>query len=114
MTILNIFATGIGWGMGNTTSIVNNCGFNTSGIAAKLCYDLVLNGYDDWFLPSKDELNQLFLQQSVVGGFAPSDYWSSSEYAYYTAWSQHFYVYFGYQQNNVKMSVYHVRAVRTF
>jgi hypothetical protein len=48
------------------------------GVAARKCDDLALNGYDDWFLPSKDELNQMYLQRSVIGGFHKC-YWSSSE-----------------------------------
>ena len=37
------------------------------------------NGKDDWFLPSKDELNELFLERVSVGGFSTDNYWSSSE-----------------------------------
>ncbi len=33
----------------------------TAVYAAKLCDDLIYNGFDDWFLPSKDELNLLFV-----------------------------------------------------
>ena len=50
--------------------------------AAKLSADLVCAGYDDWFLPSKDELNLVYekLHQEGLGGFASADdYWSSSE-----------------------------------
>ena len=47
----------IGSGNANTNAIVTSQG--SGNYAAKLCYDLVLNGYDDWYLPSKDDLNQL-------------------------------------------------------
>jgi len=74
-------STAIGTGKQNTTDILAGCA--TAGIAARLADDFTLNGYDDWFLPSKDELNELFVNRLVVGGF-PSDpilffYWSSSE-----------------------------------
>jgi hypothetical protein len=70
--------SGIGTGQNNTTAIVNGC--NTAGIAASLCYELVLNGFDDWFLPSKDELNQLYLNKDLIGGFVTYySYWSSTE-----------------------------------
>lgn len=52
--------------------------------AAQLCYDLNHGGYDDWFLPSQDELKQMYtnLKAQGVGGFSDSGYWSSSEFSY--------------------------------
>ena len=60
--------------------------------AAQLCNDLVLNGYDDWFLPSKDELNELYKNKDLIGGFSDEWYWSSSEDpdAGPDTWSQNF------------------------
>jgi len=85
--------TAIGTGQANTTAIIAQVDHYTS--AAKLCDDLeIINitTYDDWFLPSKDEL-ALMYTNGIVGG--SGDYWSSSEYAEYdgnyaddTAWSQ--------------------------
>jgi hypothetical protein len=69
-------ATAIGTGQANTTIIVNSCG--EAGIAARICNDLVLNGYSDWFLPSIDELSQMYLQKDAIGGFTANYYWSSS------------------------------------
>lgn len=42
------------------------------------CLDLTLNGFSDWFVPSKDELNLLYQQKNIVGGFGTGDYWSST------------------------------------
>ena len=67
----------VGTGETNTTSIVNALG--SGSYAARLCYDLSLGGYDDWFLPSKDELNLMPQQEGVIPGFAVASYWSSSE-----------------------------------
>ncbi|MEI7981441.1 MAG: DUF1566 domain-containing protein, partial [Bacteroidota bacterium] len=103
-------STAIGTGQANTTAIVNGC--STAGIAARICNDLVLNGYDDWFLPSKDELNQMYLQQAVIGGFTGDHYWSSSEASADNAWYQTFYS--GSQSTTSKSSNYDVRAVRAF
>jgi hypothetical protein len=82
--------TSIGTGAANTAAIVAGC--SESGIAARICNDLVLNGYNDWFLPSKDELNLMYenLKLNGIGGFAPNYYWSSSEGSSYDAWLQNF------------------------
>lgn len=57
------------------------CAFGDGTVAAKTTQDLSLNSYDDWFLPSKDELNAMYtnLHQTSLGGFIESSYWSSSE-----------------------------------
>jgi hypothetical protein len=105
--------TSIGTGNQNTADIINGCG--TAGIAARLCGDLVLNGYSDWYLPSKDELNKLYLNQTAIGGFSAAYYWSSSEHTSYNAWGQDFY--YGYQDYNGygnKSNPNYVRAVRAF
>ena len=67
----------IGTGKINTTKIVE-C-YGEGNYAAKLCDDLVLNGYDDWYLPSIDELKILCENRYLIGGFIDTDYWSSSE-----------------------------------
>ena len=108
-----IGATGliIGTGKSNTTNIVQFLG--AGNYAAKLCDDLVLNGYSDWFLPSKDELNELYKNKELIGDFANAHYWSSSETNANYAWGQHFST--GYLYNfNSKHYTYRVRAVRTF
>lgn len=83
-------ATGVILGTGdeNTDYIMSGC--STSGIAARLCGDLNINGYDDWFLPSRNELDSLFDHRSVVGGFTEDTYWSSTEYDDNNAFSQNF------------------------
>lgn len=101
----------IGTGNQNTIDIMNGC--TTVGIAARICGDLVMNGYSDWYLPSKDELNKLFINKNDIGNFSSDSYWSSSEYNYVFVWSQNFTTGlqdFGYNKNNA----YHVRAVRSF
>jgi len=88
-TSIGTTSLAIGTGKTNTAKIIAQAGHITS--AAKLCNDLVVGDYTDWFLPSKDELNQMYAELKVngVGGFAASDYyWSSSEYASNAAWAQ--------------------------
>ena len=104
------FATSVGTGMINTVSIINGCG--ESGIAARICYNLQLNGYNDWYLPSKDELNLLYQKKEQIGNFQNSYYWSSSEYSSNEAWEQNFST--GNQLIYGKYDPISVRAIRTF
>ncbi|MFD2199992.1 DUF1566 domain-containing protein [Shivajiella indica] len=106
--------TALGTGQSNTTAIVNAQG---DGIyAASLCNDLVLGGYDDWYLPSLDELNKLYLSKDVIGNFVGNgaSYWSSTEADYINgAWAQSFT--YGTQFDDSKLFDYpYVRAVRSF
>ena len=66
-TVTGATATVLGTGNANTNTIVAVQG--AGSYAAQLCYDLVLNGYSDWYLPSKDELNKLYLNRIAIGGF---------------------------------------------
>nr|NQU89908.1 DUF1566 domain-containing protein [Bacteroidota bacterium] len=86
-------STGIGTGAQNTIDILEDC--TTPGIAAYVCDTLTLNGYSDWFLPSKDELHEILLNEDSIeatsianGGdyLCPINYWSSSEYSANMAW----------------------------
>jgi hypothetical protein len=104
--------TAIGTGNQNTIDIMNGC--STAGIAARLCGDLVLNGYSDWYLPSKDELNQLYINRNDIGGFANAWYWSSSELVNGNAWMQYLYSFQSNQGTHYKEGYYNVRAVRAF
>jgi len=108
-TFIGGTSTLLGSGQMNTTAIVNGC-MNPS-IAAYMCNALVLNDYSDWYLPSKDELDKLSINQIAIGGFAADFYWSSSEDSAVTAWGQHF---TGGQNAFGKSNGYRVRAVRSF
>ena len=101
--------TAIGTGNQNTIDIMNGC--SQVGIAARLCGDLVLNGYSDWYLPSKDELNQLLTNQTAIGDVTHNFYWSSSEYSTALAWWSSFDFNIGPQW---KSFIGYVRAVRAF
>ena len=80
--------TAVGTGNQNTIDIVTGCA--DAGTAARICSDLVLNGYSDWYLPSKDELNLLYTNHVAIGGFVVGDYWTSTEVNSTNAWYQGF------------------------
>jgi len=101
----------LGTGSANTDNIiVQNGGGSTYAAGLARAY----NGgsYTDWFLPSKDELNKLYINKVAIGGFFADFYWSSSELNAYVAWGQAFIN--GYQYGNYEYSAYRVRAVRAF
>ncbi|MCX6188889.1 MAG: DUF1566 domain-containing protein [Bacteroidetes bacterium] len=88
VAIVGADGTSLGTGNQNTIDIATSC--SEAGTAAKLCSDLVLDGYSDWYLPSKEELNLLYQQRTLIGGFAKDTYWSSSEVNTICAWIQSF------------------------
>jgi hypothetical protein len=92
-----LIAKGLGMGRANTRAIVAAFGATTN--AAKYADDLVCGGKDDWFLPSKNELdiafnrlaqNRVAGNDTPVGGFNKGYYWTSSDYNNKTAWTQYF------------------------
>ncbi|MDR3343315.1 MAG: DUF1566 domain-containing protein [Treponema sp.] len=105
----------VGFGKRNTQLIVVFLRKNReSGKAAQLCDALRYNGYDDWFLPNKGELDLMYknLKQKGIGDFTNSYYWSSSQTNDDLTWNQGFSD--GTQYYDFKYRVYCVRAVRAF
>jgi TolB-like protein len=106
--------TVVGTGKRNTELIVERLRqWGESGRAAQLCASLNFDGYNDWFLPSKDELDLMYknLKQKGLGGFGSSWYWSSSQYTNAT-WIHYFGD--GRQDYHHKHNTHAVRAVRAF
>ena len=126
---------GLGTGRAATAAIVAR---HTAGAVTKASYAAgVADAYttvsaSDWFLPSKDELNEVCKYARNTGqaagagavctdgssatlrGFASGNYWSSSENDATFAWYQYFFT--GSQDANFKTNTnpYHVRPVRAF
>ena len=123
--IANASNPNIGAGNYNTDLILELC--DQTGIAAEICANLNLNGFDDWYLPSKDELNLMYnnLHLYGFGNFVMdfnnpmnSWYWSSTdgESNGEAAWVQSFYDE-GYQATydvGIKTFDNNIRAVRGF
>ena len=99
--------TAIGTGRTNTDNMVAGC---ASGAANSV--RTYTGGGVSWFLPSQDELNQLYTERTVVGGFAAAFYWSSSQNDALSAWLQSFGS--GLQAIDDKIYTRDVRPVRAF
>jgi hypothetical protein len=109
-------ADGIGAGLKNTAIIIaDQSTVDGNSFAATVCneYSVTVGGvtYGDWYLPSKYELNLLYLQKTVVGA-TNNIYWSSTEIGFNTAWCQSFVT--GNQFANFKDPPTYVRAIRAF
>jgi len=129
-------ATDIGKGMSNTNKthmLITGTGqAPASSYAAGIAWAYINNSKTDWFLPSKDELNELCKYakntgQAVGGGiecaggsraelrgFSAANYWSSSEMIdnFDSAWYQNFSI--GYQSDGMKVNAMYVRPIRAF
>ena len=76
------FGTDIGTGASNTAIMLSSCSNSSfdSNTAANIASSYTLNGYHDWFLPSRDELNLIYAQ-NLISEPSPYDisWWSSTE-----------------------------------
>ena len=104
-------AKGIGKGSSNTKKIISAQG-KTGNYAALICSKYKGSGYTDWFLPSHNELKELYNQKNVVGGFEDSPYWTSTERDINYAWKLNFAD--GSWIPGAKFNPARVRAVRAF
>ena len=114
----NTRAKGDGFGAGRSNSeiiIANEDPTNPDDFAAALCNEYsVTDGsvtFGDWYLPSKYELNLLYLVKGTVG-IPNQSYWSSTEFNNVQAWIQIFGD--GTQTNVSKNGSNYVRAIRSF
>ncbi len=75
-SVIGVSGWNIGDGFTNTQMILD---YMSGDIAAELAASYTQNGFNDYFLPSRDELNEMYLHRDMVGGFDLTWYWSSSE-----------------------------------
>jgi hypothetical protein len=111
-TTTGVTGTAIGTGLANTNAIITSQGATATSYAAGLARAYRGGGYTDWYLPSKDELNKLYLNRIAIGSFANNFYWSSSEVDNLYAWFQYFGN--GVQGDGDKDFSFYVRAIRAF
>lgn len=105
-------STALGQGTLNTEIIVSSLG--AGSYAAKACESLVLQGFSDWYLPTVAELNAIYLNKDIIGGFTGTEeYWTSSEFNSNLAWLYQFGI-GSYIALDKLSQVKPVRAVRSF
>ena len=112
-TFLGAKVDDIGSGLNNTNTIVAKCSSTTN--AASICYNLELNGYSDWYLPSVLEMDEVVMKANKVDPYLlnlGSFYWTSSEYdgddgLVYNVYNESYGI-------SAKGNSRRVRAIRTF
>lgn len=111
LTGIVAFGTTLGYGKVNTEKIVQAC---PQEGAARVAYNVVLNGYDDWWLPSIDELMLLYRSRLIIGGFNEGGaYWSSTAYIFKD--QAYFYSFLGGRVGYVSKSfMFGIRPIRYF
>ncbi|MFP5042936.1 DUF1566 domain-containing protein [Parasediminibacterium sp. JCM 36343] len=114
-TITGAIFAGEGSGGTNTDKIIAVLGNGNN--AASICRNYRGGGFSDWYLPSINELELIYLNNNVVGGIQGATiYWSSTESTQNGttfAWGQN--LNDGMQYQDVyEYSKYCVRAVRKF
>jgi hypothetical protein len=111
----NATSTAIGDGLANTTGIVSTLG--TGSYAAQVCNDLTFASSSNWFLPTLDEIEQMYvkLHANGLGNFQNAKYWTSSELSANSAWFRDFAISTGQTAGtSTKTISYVVRAIRSF
>ncbi|WP_308993358.1 DUF1566 domain-containing protein [Mariniflexile litorale] len=122
--LLNNTQQTIGSGLANTQAIA--AAYPDIETAAKLCLNFEYNEYDDWYLPSLDELNLIYINKNKINPTAiandgeafqaldddRSNYWSSSEGGEMNAWLIQFDT--GVTKTYYKTYIQHMRAIRAF
>ena len=103
----------LGTGAQNSVDILAECA--DLGTAARLCANTIQDGYSDWYLPSQDELNKLYLNRTAIGGFTSGGYWSSTQFEFEVNNHAVYQLFSNGAQNGIsKDSLFNVRAVRSF
>jgi len=81
-TLLGTTSSDVGEGLDNTSKILGQSGYDSANSGASICNEWVERTFDDWFLPSLDELEIMYdeLHAHGVGNFpTTTSYWSSTE-----------------------------------
>ena len=102
----------IGSGWANTVDVLKQGNTDPGISAAAYAAAYENNGYTDWYLPSKDEIFELYEHMAATDTLPGRDYWSSTEYVLNSVWTQH--AGNGPQYRRMKANVIHARPIRAF
>ena len=90
--VQRVLAKTFGMGEANTSQIAQR--YRGGNYPARYASRLVFGGFDDWYLPSKEELRLVYRTLGTanprLGNFGKSFYWTSSEYDLNNAWTVNF------------------------
>ncbi len=90
--VQRVLAKAFGMGEANTSQIAQR--YRGGNYPARYASTLVFGGFDDWYLPSKEELRLVYRTLGTatprLGNFGKSFYWTSSEYDLNNAWTVNF------------------------
>ena len=109
-------ANGIAIGTGKANSDLLLAHPRAKDQAVKYCNDLIVNSYDDWYLPSEQELYTMYVNRFLIGNFATKTYWSSTEVTGASDWQKARCLRFsdGTIFTRDKNNAFSVRAIRTY
>ena len=101
-------------GSANTKAIVlavgKNEGYDGKPYAAKLCSEATNGGKDDWYLPSKEEVNAIYAFKDKFGVEERGSIWTSTEASGTQGVTKYWYT--GDFYNNLKVEEYHFVCIR--
>ena len=112
MEVSGANGSAIGTGWQNTMDIVAQGNSDPTKSVAAYAEAYEFGGMTDWFLPSKDELYEIYEQRVALEAPAGINYWSSSDFDMITSWSTSFST--GHQIRGMKSTAWASWPVRAF
>lgn len=105
-------ATGTAIGTGKTNTAKMLALAASAGQAARFANELVIDGFSDFFIPSRDEAVEMYKRRFEIGGLGTKDYWTSTE----LAWNKARAISMGRGStfSNTKNNRCYLRAIREF
>jgi hypothetical protein len=112
VSVSGAYDVAIGTGYKNSLAIAAQSGNVAASSAAVQARAYAGGSKTDWYLPSKDELTELWTLKNTVGGFENTNYWSSSEFDPTNGWRRAFQG--SSQSGGGKNNAFYYRPIRAF